>query len=56
MPTIQAVIAGRLAQHSPEAEELVGLAATIGRSFTFAMLAWASDAVESTLGRGFVEL
>jgi predicted ATPase len=56
MPTIQAVIAGRLAQHSPEAEKLVGLATTIGRSFTFAMLAWASDADESTLGRGLVEL
>jgi predicted ATPase len=55
-PKVQAVIARRLAQLSPPARELVSVAATIGRAFTFAVLARASDADEPTLVRGLDEL
>src|SRR5260370_21903919 len=37
-PTVQAVITARLAQLSPQAHELVGLAAVIVRAFTFQVL------------------
>ncbi len=55
-PTIQAVIAARLAQLSPSAQKLVGLAATIGRAFTFDVLAQASAEDEDTLVHGLDEL
>ena len=41
-PRIHAVIAGRLAQLSPAARELTGLAASVGRVFTLDVLAAAS--------------
>ena len=41
-PRMHAVIAGRLAQLSPEARELAGLAATVGRVFTVDILREAS--------------
>jgi DNA-binding SARP family transcriptional activator len=55
-PTVQAVITARLAQLSPQAHELVGLAAVIGRAFTFEVLARASGGNEDTLVRGLDEL
>ncbi|MEJ2433492.1 MAG: hypothetical protein P8Y53_10125, partial [Pseudolabrys sp.] len=55
-PKVQSVIEARLAQLSPPARELAGLAATIGREFTFGVLARASDAPEGTLVRGLDEL
>jgi len=55
-PAVQAVIAARLAQLSPAAREVASLAATIGRAFTFPVLARASDADEPTLVRGLDEL
>ncbi len=55
-PTVQAVIAARLAQLSSPARELVGLAAVIGRAFTFEVLAKASGAGEDTLVQGLDEL
>ncbi|MFL5801098.1 MAG: ATP-binding protein, partial [Roseiflexaceae bacterium] len=55
-PVVQAVLAARLAQLSPAAREVASLAATIGRAFTFAVLARASDADEPTLVRGLDEL
>jgi len=55
-PTVQAVITARLAQLSPQAHELVGLAAVIGRAFTFEVLARASGGDEDTLVRGLDEL
>lgn len=53
---VHAVIAGRLAQLSAPAHALAGLAATIGRAFTFDVLAHASDQAEDTLVRGLDEL
>src|SRR5260370_8720851 len=50
-PTVQAVITARLAQLSPQAHELVGLAAVIGRAFTFEVLGRASGGDEDTLVR-----
>ncbi|HEX5163901.1 MAG TPA: AAA family ATPase [Thermomicrobiales bacterium] len=41
-PKVQAVIAARLARLSPPAREIVGLAATVGRAFTAAVLNEAS--------------
>jgi predicted ATPase len=41
-PRMYAVIAGRLAQLSPETRELAGLAATVGRVFTIDILSKAS--------------
>jgi DNA-binding SARP family transcriptional activator/predicted ATPase len=43
-PRVQAVIAARLAQLSSPARELAGLAATIGRAFSFEILALAASA------------
>lgn len=55
-PTIQAVIAARLAQLSPPARELVGLAAVIGRAFTFEVLSRASGGSEDALVQALDEL
>ena len=55
-PTIQAVITARLSQLSPSARQLAGLAAVIGRDFTFEVLAQASPDDEDTLIRGLDEL
>ena len=55
-PKVQAVIEDRLAQLSEPARDLVGLAATIGREFTPAVLADASDAGEEALVRALDEL
>jgi DNA-binding SARP family transcriptional activator len=55
-PIMQAVLATRLAQLSPTAQELVGLAATIGREFTFPVLARASYSEEQSLMQGLDEL
>ena len=55
-PTVQAVIAARLAQLSPQAREVVSLAAIIGRAFTFALLAQASGGGEDALVNGLDEL
>jgi DNA-binding SARP family transcriptional activator len=56
LPKVQAVIAARLEKLSPPACDLVSLAATIGREFTFAVLAEASDCDEDTLVQGLDEL
>ena len=53
---VQAVIAARLAQLSPPAYELAGLAATIGRPFSFDLLAKATDWDEDSLSRALEEL
>src|SRR5690349_10894701 len=53
---IHAVIQQRLAQLSPTARELASLASVIGRSFTFPVLAQASDLAEDALMRGLDEL
>lgn len=53
---IHAVISSRLARLSPEAYELAGLAAEAGRSFSFDLLAKASDWDEASLTRGLDEL
>jgi serine/threonine protein kinase/tetratricopeptide (TPR) repeat protein len=55
-PTIQSVIAARLAQLSPLARELVSLASVIGRAFTWSVLAQASRLDEEMLVRGLDEL
>ena len=55
-PTVQAVIARRLAQLSPAARELASLAATIGREFAVDVLAQACRQDEDTLVRGLDEL
>jgi DNA-binding SARP family transcriptional activator len=52
---VKAALMARLAQLSPPARELAGLASTIGREFTFAVLAQASDS-EDTLVRALDEL
>jgi tetratricopeptide (TPR) repeat protein len=49
LPTIQAVITTRLAKLSPEARELVRLAAVIGRAFSFELLAQVSKREEDEL-------
>jgi len=46
---VEAVIKARLNQLSPSARELVGVAATVGRAFTFDVLAQASGGDEETL-------
>ncbi len=53
---VKAALMARLAQLSPPARELAGVAATIGREFTFAVLARASDSDEDTLVRALDEL
>ncbi len=55
-PEVQAVIHERLAQLSPPARGLASLAATIGREFTFDVLARASDSDEDTLVQELDEL
>jgi DNA-binding SARP family transcriptional activator/predicted ATPase len=55
-PKVQAVIQARLVQLSPPARGLASLAATIGREFTFDVLARASDGDEDALVRGLDEL
>jgi DNA-binding SARP family transcriptional activator/predicted ATPase len=55
-PRIHAVIGSRLAQLSPSAYELAGLAGAIGQSFSFDLLAKASDWDEDSLARALDEL
>ena len=55
-PTIQTVLAARLAQLSPFARELANVAAVIGREFAFAVLARASGESEDAVVRGLDEL
>lgn len=55
-PRVQAVIAARLAQLSAPAYELAGLAATIGRPFSFELLSKATDWDEDSLLRALEEL
>ncbi len=55
-PTVMAVIEARLGQLSPQARDLVGLASTIGRAFTFSVLARASHDDEEALVRVLDEL
>jgi DNA-binding SARP family transcriptional activator/predicted ATPase len=55
-PRVQAVISARLAQLSLPAYELVGLAATIGRPFSFDLLGKATDWDEDSLSRAMEEL
>lgn len=54
--TVQAVIASRLAQLSTPARELAGLAAVVGRAFTYEVLVQASGYDDDTLVRGLDEL
>lgn len=54
--TMQTVLGARLAQLSPPARELVELAATVGREFTFDVLRQASGAGDEALARGLDEL
>jgi tetratricopeptide (TPR) repeat protein len=55
-PRVQAVIEARLAQLSPPARDLVGVAAAIGRELTTDVLAQASQADEEALVGGLDEL
>ncbi len=55
-PRVQAVIAARLAQLSPPAYELAGLAATVGRSFSSDLVAKATDWDEDSIQRALEEL
>jgi DNA-binding SARP family transcriptional activator len=55
-PKVHAVIQRRLAQLSPAAQELAGLAAVVGRSFTVPVLAQASGLAEHALLAGLDEL
>jgi DNA-binding SARP family transcriptional activator/predicted ATPase len=55
-PKIHAVIHSRLAQLSPAAHALAQLAATIGRAFSFDVVAEASGSEEEALARGLDEL
>jgi len=54
--TVRSMIAGRLTQLSSSAQVLTGLAATIGREFTFDVLQHATGADEATVVRGLDEL
>ncbi|HTP08786.1 MAG TPA: tetratricopeptide repeat protein, partial [Anaerolineae bacterium] len=54
--TVQAVITTRLSQLSPQARELMELAAIVGREFTFEILRQANGTDEETLIRGLDEL
>jgi len=53
---IHAVISARLAQLSKAAYELAGLAAAVGRSFSFELLAKATDWDEASLNQALDEL
>ncbi|HLY21059.1 MAG TPA: AAA family ATPase [bacterium] len=55
-PRVQAVIAARLAQLSPPARDLAGLAAAIGREFRLDVIREASDLEEPELIRALDEL
>ena len=55
-PTVQAVLAARLAQLSPGAREVAQVAAVIGRAFTFEVLTRASGRDEDSVVRGLDEL
>jgi DNA-binding SARP family transcriptional activator len=55
-PKIHDLLLGRLRRLSPQALELVGLAATIGRTFTFDLLLHASSSEEQALVRALDEL
>ncbi|MFL5654728.1 MAG: ATP-binding protein [Ktedonobacteraceae bacterium] len=55
-PTVQTVLATRLAQLSPQAREVANVAAVIGREFAFSVLARASGGSEDTIVRGLDEL
>ncbi len=55
-PRVHAVIAARLAQLTPPAYELAGLAATAGQAFSFDLLAKATDWDEDSLSRALDEL
>jgi len=55
-PKVQAVIRSRLAQLSPAAYNVAGLAAVIGRAFTAAVLSIASEQDEETVVRSLDEL
>jgi len=55
-PKVYAVIQSRLNQLSPPARELASLAAIIGRSFSFDVLAQISHSDEDTVMRGLDEL
>ena len=55
-PTVQAVITARLEQLSPLARKVMSLAATIGRDFTFHVLAQASQDDEDAIVRALDEL
>lgn len=55
-PKVHAVITSRLARLSPQDRELVGLAATVGRAFTFEVLAGANDRDEEHVASALDEL
>jgi len=55
-PTMQSVLSARLAQLSPLARETANVAAVIGREFTFAVLARASEKHEDAVAQGLDEL
>lgn len=55
-PAVQAIIQARLAQLSPAAHELTGLAATVGRAFTYSVLAEAAGGDEDRLVQELDEL
>ncbi len=55
-PRVQAVIAARMAQLSQGAFELAGIAAVVGRTFSFDLLAKATDWDEDSLSRALEEL
>ncbi len=55
-PLVHSVITSRLANLSPSAYSLAGLAAVLGRSFRFDLLSAASDSDESTLASALEEL
>src|SRR5258708_35533169 len=55
-PTVQTVLAARLAQLSPLSRELASVAAVIGRAFPFAVLGYASGESEEALVPGLEEL
>ncbi|HEY6406360.1 MAG TPA: AAA family ATPase, partial [Ktedonobacteraceae bacterium] len=55
-PTVQTVLATRLAQLSTQAHEVANVASVIGREFMFPVLARASGESEDTVVRGLDEL
>ncbi len=56
LPVVKAVLARRLSQVTPSARQLLDVAAVLGRSFTFDILAQVADTDENTLVRGLDEL